>query len=66
MVLCVTEENKGMKMVSELLKLPTRSNYGVCGGLNMLGPGSGTVRKFNLFGVGVALLEEVCLCGGGL
>jgi hypothetical protein len=35
-----------------------------CGGLNMLGPGSGTVRRCGLIGVGVALLEEVCHCGG--
>ena len=25
---------------------------------------SGTIRKFDLVGVGVALLEEVCCCGG--
>ena len=34
------------------------------GGLNMLGPGSGTIRWCGLVGVGVALLEEVCHCGG--
>jgi hypothetical protein len=34
-----------------------------CGGLNVLGPGSGTVRRCGLVGVGVALLEEVCHCG---
>ena len=32
----------------------------------MLGPGSGTIRRCGLVGVGVALLEEVCHCGGGL
>ena len=37
-----------------------------CSGLNMLGPGSGTIRRFGLVGVGVALLKEVCHCGGGL
>jgi hypothetical protein len=26
----------------------------------MLGPGSGTIRRCGLVGVGVALLEEVC------
>jgi hypothetical protein len=31
----------------------------------MLGPGSGTIRKCGLVGVGVVLLEEVCHCGGG-
>ena len=28
----------------------------------MLGPGSGTIRRYGLVGVGVALLEEVCYC----
>ena len=36
-----------------------------CGGLCMLGPGSGTVRRSGLVGVGVAFLKEVCHCGGG-
>jgi hypothetical protein len=27
--------------------------------------GRGTIRRFGLAGVGVALLEEVCLYGGG-
>ena len=36
-----------------------------CVGLNMLSPGSGTVRRCGL-GVGVVLLEEVCHCGVGL
>ena len=33
------------------------------GGLKMLGPGSDTIRRYGLIGVGVALLEEVCHCG---
>ena len=38
-------------------------NQGVeCSGLNMLGPGSGTIRC-GLVGVSVALLEEMCHCG---
>jgi hypothetical protein len=37
-----------------------------CGGLNRLGPGRGTIRSCILVGVGVALLEEACHCGGGL
>jgi hypothetical protein len=37
-----------------------------CGGLNILGPGSGTIRRCHIDGVGVALLEEVCHCGCGL
>jgi hypothetical protein len=32
-----------------------------CGGLNMLGPESGTIRKRGLIGVSVAL-EKVCHC----
>ena len=36
------------------------------GGLNMLGPGSSTIRRCGLYGVGVALLEEVCHCRRGL
>jgi len=36
-----------------------------CGSLNMLDPGSGTIRRCGFVWVGVALLEEVCLwmCG---
>ena len=48
----------------------------VCGGLNRFGLhrliylsawpiGSGTTRRCGSVGVGVALLEEVCHCGGG-
>jgi hypothetical protein len=36
-----------------------------CGDLNTLVPGSGTIRSCGLE-VGVALLEEVCHCGGRL
>lgn len=42
------------------------ASFVVCGGLNMLGPWSGTIRKSGLFGVSMALLEEVCHCEGGL
>lgn len=38
----------------------------VCDGLNMPGPGSGTVRRCGLVGVARTLLEEVCRGGGGL
>jgi hypothetical protein len=37
-----------------------------CSGLNMLGPGIGTIRRCGLVGVRAALLEEVCHCGGRL
>ena len=33
--------------------------YYYYGGLNMFGPGSGTIRRCGLVGVGVALLEKV-------
>jgi len=36
-----------------------------CGGLNMLGPGSATISRCGIVGVGVALLDEVYHCGGG-
>ena len=35
-----------------------------CDGLNMLGPGFGTIRRYGFGVVGVALLEEVCHCSG--
>ena len=34
-----------------------------CGGLDMLDPERGTIWRYGLVGVGVALLEEVCHCG---
>ena len=34
-----------------------------CSGLNMLGTGSGTIRRCVLIGIGVSLLEEVCHYG---
>ena len=37
-----------------------------CGGLNMVGPGSGTIRACGLVGVDVALLKEMCHHGCGL
>ena len=37
-----------------------------CVGLNMLGPGSDTIRSCGLVCMGVALLEEVCHCEGWL
>ena len=37
----------------------------ICGGLNMLGPNNGIIRRCGLIGAGVVLLEEVCHCGGG-
>jgi hypothetical protein len=40
-------------------------NIQSCVGLTMLGLGTGTVRRCGFVGVGVALLGEVCHCGGG-
>jgi hypothetical protein len=37
-----------------------------CSGLNMLGPSRGTIWRCGYVEVGVALLEEVYHCGGGL
>jgi hypothetical protein len=34
-------------------------------GLNMLDPGSDTIKRCGLVGVGVALLQEECYCGCG-
>jgi hypothetical protein len=31
----------------------------ICGGLNVFGPGSGTLRMCGLVGTGVTLIEEV-------
>ena len=42
---------------------PLREGWGA---LNILDPGNGTIRRCALVRVGVALLEEVCHCGGGL
>lgn len=43
---------------------------GDCGSLNVIGPhkliGSDTIRRCHLVGVGMALLEDVCHCRGGL
>jgi hypothetical protein len=41
------------------------SAVGHCGGLYVLGPGSGTTRRCGLVGVGVALLEWVWPCWSG-
>jgi hypothetical protein len=38
----------------------------ICGGLNKIGPGSGTIKRCGLIGVGVTLLEEMCHFVGGL
>jgi hypothetical protein len=58
-------------------RLSDYNNKYMCGDLNRNGPqtlmclnachiGHGTIRSCGLMGVGVALLEEVCHCGGRL
>ena len=39
--------------------------YTTCDGLSMLSPGSGTIRRCGLVGVGVTLLEWVWPCWSG-
>lgn len=36
-----------------------------CSGLNIVGPGSRTIRRYVLAKVGMPLLKEVCYFGGG-
>jgi hypothetical protein len=48
------------------MKMSQMCPLDICGGLNMVGPGSGIMRRYGLVGVCVALLEEVCYCGHGL
>ena len=45
-----------------ILKFALQTRYR---GLNMLGPRSGTNRRYGLVGVGVALLKEEYHCGSG-
>jgi len=37
-----------------------------CSGLNMFGPGSGTIWRYGFAAVGLVLLEEMCHFGQGL
>lgn len=43
-----------------------RSQGVECGALNMIGPESGTIRRYDLVELSMALLEEVCYFRGGL
>ena len=47
-------------------KLPCQWKEDYCGDLNMLDPGSGMIRRYGLFEVGMVLLEEVYHCEGEL
>lgn len=52
-------------MNGSLVNKPGRPTMATCHGLNMLGPGNGTIRC-GFVRVGMVLLEEVCHCGDGL
>ena len=47
-----------------MFKQPYERQGVECGGLNTLDLGSDTIERCGLDEVGVALLEEVCHCGG--
>jgi len=49
--------------LSNMLMMANVSGLTNCG---LLGPGSGPSKRFDLVGVGVALLEELCHYGDGL
>jgi hypothetical protein len=53
---------RGQSPITLWNSTPLTAWHGGCGGLNMLGLGSGTIRRCGLLGVGVAFLEEVCHC----
>lgn len=55
-------QGKGRFIQIELLGYTLNYVY-ICDGLNMLGPGSDTLRKYGLVGVDVALLEDMCHSG---
>lgn len=52
----------GLRVLSFLQALTTN---GVVVTEKMASKGSGTMRRYGLVEVNAALLEEVCLCGGG-
>jgi hypothetical protein len=55
------------RLVESVDSEPVEADFGesLCDGLDILGPGSGTIWRSGLVGVGVTLLEEVCHCQGG-
>ena len=64
-----THTRWGPRLVQQQPKTGVASEKGkvrYCGVLNVLGPGSGTIRGCSLVGIGVALLEEECHCRDGL
>ena len=38
----------------------TQTHVGFCGGLKMIGPGHGTIRRYSFVGIGVVFVEEMC------
>ena len=53
-----------LRITSCISSLALKVLYAQCGGLNMLGLGSGTIMRYGLVGIALALLEEVGYCGG--
>ena len=64
-VICLVQHLFISRNLSVPSGLVSDSAVGHCGGLNMLAPGSSTIRGCGLGGVDVALVEEVYHCGGG-
>ena len=62
--------NVGHGCTLSLTLLRAAAEYGLCGSLSVIDlqhlRGSGTLRRCGFVGIGKALLEEVCHCGGGL
>ena len=56
----------GMAHIDSCVKKAYRGQEGNHGALDMLGPGSGTIRWCDLDGVGMAFLEKVCHSEGRL
>jgi hypothetical protein len=51
---------EGRTLETSLAKHSANSHFSIYGGLNMLGPESGTIWWCSLVRIGVALLEEAC------
>ena len=56
-VLCIQKSHQNFCVEKKASPTIEKQIDAVCDGLNMLGPGSGTIRRYGLVGVGVVLLE---------
>ena len=63
---CSHHSQPGPTVAHHVTTLFLKNSFPYCDSLIMLGPRSGTIRRCGLVEVGVALLEEVYHCGGGL